>query len=301
MTAPNGLSAVREILIPTLPLYKRGKVREVYDCGAHLLIVATDRVSAFDVVLDNPIPGKGIILTKISLFWFNYLKHIIPHHLISANPDDYPSAAQSFRSVLEGRSVLVRKAQVIPFECVVRGYLAGSGWREYEQNQSVCGITLPSGYRKCDRLKEPIFTPATKAETGHDENVSFEVMEQQIGAPLARSLRDISIKLYTTAAQYLLDAGIILADTKFEFGLYNNTVILIDEVITPDSSRMWLSSTYKPGIEPENFDKQYIRDWLAASGWDKVSPPPALPLSVIAGTVEKYQAIHDIILKGKTS
>lgn len=264
----------------------RGKVRDVYDFGDRLLIVATDRISAFDWILPNGIPDKGRVLTQISRFWFDKLQ--VPHHLLSMNPVDVPLPAGTDVSLLEGRSMVVRKTNVFPIECVMRGFLSGSGWKEYRSQQTVCGLALPPGLRESDRLAEPIFTPATKAETGHDENISFERMSAIIGLEQAEHLRQFSRQVYTAAAEFAVTRGIIIADTKFEFGVVDDQVILIDEVLTPDSSRFWPADQYQAGGPQPSFDKQFVRDWLETTSWDKNSPPPALPDEVIQRTREKY-------------
>lgn len=266
---------------------RQGKVRDVYDLGDHLIIVATDRISAFDWVLPTPVPDKGRMLTALSKFWFDYLQ--TPHHVISMDPLQMPAAFSHRAADLIGRTMLVRKTDVIPFECVVRGYLAGSGWKEYQATRSVCGVELPPGLLECERLPKPIFTPATKAETGHDENVSFEFMVKQIGIATADELRRRSIDVYRWAAAHAESRGVILADTKFEWGRTPaGELILIDEVLTPDSSRYWSQETYQVGRAPPSFDKQFVRDWLERTGWDKASPPPALPDEVVRVTAEKY-------------
>jgi phosphoribosylaminoimidazole-succinocarboxamide synthase len=276
---------------------RQGKVRDVYDLGDRLLIVSSDRISAFDWVLPVGIPGKGIILTQLSKFWFEYLN--VAHHMLSTElPLDLGLSLQQ-RAQLAGRSMITRKAQVIPFECVVRGYLEGSGWREYQQSGTVCGILLPTGLKHCDRLPEPIFTPATKAESGHDENVSFEVMADQLGSELAGQLRDLSISVYTQGSQRAEQQGIIIADTKFEWGWCEGKVILIDEVLTPDSSRFWPRDGYEPGRSQPSFDKQYVREWLMASNWDRESPPPALTVDVIEQTRSKYQSAYELLTGNK--
>lgn len=264
----------------------RGKVRDVYDFGDRLLFVATDRISAFDWVLPSGIPDKGRVLTQLSRFWFGLLQ--VPHHLLSMLPADVPLPEGTIESELEGRSMVVRKTKVFPVECVVRGYLSGSGWKEYKASQTVCGIRLPAGLRESDRLPEPIFTPATKAETGHDENIPFERMCDIIGSERSSALRDLSLRIYTKAAEYALARGIILADTKFEFGLLDDQIILIDEVLTPDSSRFWPVDQYAPGGAQPSYDKQFVRDWLESTSWDKNSPPPVLPVEVVERTREKY-------------
>jgi phosphoribosylaminoimidazole-succinocarboxamide synthase len=276
--------------IPGVPC-RRGKVRDVYDLGDRLIIVATDRLSAFDWVLPTPIPGKGRLLTQLSLFWFDRLG--VSNHLLGA---DLGIVGPPFagRAELAGRTMVVRKAAVVPFEAVVRGFLAGSGWVEYRRTGAVCGVPLPAGLRESERLPEPIFTPATKAEAGHDENVSFAVMAAAIGADLAGDLRDRSLAVYREAAKHAAERGIMLADTKFEWGgLPDGSVILIDEVLTPDSSRFWPADQYQVGGRPPSFDKQFVRDWLEASGWDKQSPPPPLPADVVERTAAKYQEAFD--------
>jgi phosphoribosylaminoimidazole-succinocarboxamide synthase len=275
---------------------RRGKVRDVYDLGDRLLLVATDRISAYDWVLPNGIPDKGRVLTAISAFWFHRLG--VDHHLISTEIDDAGlDLSPRIRNELVGRVMIARKCEVIPFECVVRGYLSGSGWREYRQFGTICGSPLLPGLVESDRLPEDIFTPATKADTGHDENVSIETMSQAIGAELTRFLGDHSIALYEEAASHARSLGLILADTKFEFGRDRETdkVLLIDEALTPDSSRYWPKESYKPGGPQPSFDKQYVRDWLDASGWDKASPPPQLPDEVVAKTREKYLQAYEIL------
>ncbi|HEV7671824.1 MAG TPA: phosphoribosylaminoimidazolesuccinocarboxamide synthase [Thermoanaerobaculia bacterium] len=272
--------------LPGLPAPKRGKVRDVYDLGDRLLIVATDRLSAYDHILSPGIPDKGKLLHQMSAFWFERLAGIVPHHLLAG---DLPEELAPYSSLLAGRSALVRKARVFPFECVARGYLAGSGYREYREGGAVCGLPLPSGLVRASRLPEPIFTPATKAEEGHDENVTFERMAADLGGDLAARLRDLTLTLYSTAAKHAESVGLILADTKFEFGLDDRGEILwIDEALTPDSSRYWEAATWHPGTEPASFDKQFVRNWLDASGWDHQSPPPRLPEDVVAGTRERY-------------
>jgi len=272
---------------------RRGKVRDVYDLGDRLVIVATDRISAFDWVLPTGIPDKGRILTQMSLFWLDYLK--VPNHLISADdvstmsPKFVPPEFASRAKNLQGRTMLVYKASVVPFECVVRGYLAGSGWKEYKKQGTVCGIPIRSGLQECQQLLSPIFTPSTKAETGHDENITFETMCKSTGTKLANELRTRSLNVYQRAAMYTGSRGILLADTKFEWGqLPDGSLILIDEVLTPDSSRFWPKSSYQPGKNPSSFDKQFVRDWLETSGWDKNSPPPPLPDDIVNKTRAKY-------------
>lgn len=264
----------------------RGKVRDVYDFGDRLLFVATDRISAFDWILPTGVPDKGRVLTQLSRFWFDFLQ--VPDHLLSMNPTDLPLPPGTDVSLLEGRSMVVRKTKVFPIECVVRGYLSGSGWKEYKVSQTVCGLKLSSGLRESDRLPDPIFTPATKAESGHDENISFDRMSEIVGAVVADRLRQFSMSIYTKAAEFARSKGIIIADTKFEFGQVGDEIILIDEVLTPDSSRFWPADQYSPGDPQPSFDKQFVRDWLESTSWDKNSPPPALPETVVSQTRDKY-------------
>lgn len=272
-----------------LPRFGMGKVRDTYDLGERLLMVTTDRLSAFDCVLPNGIPGKGEVLTRLSAFWFDRTKEIVPNHLISTDVADLPDAVQPQWGQLAGRFMIVRKAKRIDFECVVRGYLAGSGWQEYQQSGLVGGITLPKGLRQADKLDEPIFTPARKNDEGHDENISLEEMKNVVGEDLGQALADTSIAVYRAAASYALDRGIIIADTKMEFGLLDNGLLLIDELLTPDSSRFWAVGDYTPGGSPPSFDKQYVRDWLERSGWNKQPPAPELPPDVVAGTAARYR------------
>lgn len=276
---------VLETSLPGLPV-RRGKVRDIYDVGDRLLLVSTDRISAFDWVLPTAIPDKGCVLTQIAAFWFDLLQQ--PHHLITTDVErmDLPPGVN--REILAGRSSLVRKAEVVPVECVVRGYLAGSGWKEYQQQRTVCGISLPDGLTESSQLQQPIFTPATKAATGHDENISFQRMVDMVGAELAEQLRRRSIEIFNRGAEYARQRGIIVADTKFEWGLLDGQLILIDEVLTPDSSRFWPADQYEPGRSQPSFDKQFVRDWLSATDWDKNSPPPGLPDDVVAKTRQKY-------------
>ena len=272
-----------------LPPPRRGKVRDVYDLGEALLIVATDRLSAYDYVLSPGIPDKGKILNQLSNFWFERLEGLAPNHLLATDPRDFPSPAREAAEVLAGRAVLVKKAAVVPFECVARGYLAGSGFREYVAGGAVCGVALPPGLVRASRLPAPIFTPATKAESGHDENVGFEVMAAGVGAELAERLRELTLGLYRRGAEHAAERGLILADTKFEFGLDGEGgLLLVDEAMTPDSSRYWDTARWRPGEEPASFDKQYVRNWLDASGWDHASVPPELPGEVVQGTRERY-------------
>jgi len=283
--------------MPGLRLWRRGKVRDVYDLGETLLMVATDRISAYDVIMRQAIPEKGRLLTEISAWWFGRLADIVENHLISTDVDDYPEVARQYRSQLEGRSMLVEKTDPLPVECVARGYLAGSGYREYVEGRTVCGIPLPEGLRLGSPLPEPIFTPATKAEEGHDENITFEQSAGILGQPTAELLRDLTLRLYSAGSGIAREKGIIIADTKFEFGRRKSgEIILIDEALTPDSSRFWLASEYREGTEPVNFDKQYLRDWLETSDWDKNPPPPDLPAEVIEGTRRRYAEARSLLL-----
>jgi phosphoribosylaminoimidazole-succinocarboxamide synthase len=278
--------------IEGLPPPRRGKVRDIYETEEHLLIIATDRVSAFDVVLHEGIPGKGRVLNLVSRFWFNYLSNLIPNHLISVNVDDFPPACQPYREMLTGRAMLVKKAQPLPVECIVRGYLAGSGWQEYRATKSVCGIALPPGLRESERLPQPIFTPSTKAPEGqHDESIPFSEVERLIGGELAAQVRDVSVALYQAAHAYAEQKGFFLADTKFEFGMRDGQLLLIDEAFTPDSSRFWRAATYQPGAPQESYDKQIIRNYLIQLGWDRRPPAPHLPQEIIAQAAARYQDI----------
>ncbi len=277
-----------------LPFPKRqGKVRDVYDLGNELLIVSTDRVSAFDWVLPNGIPHKGVVLTALSQFWFENID--VPNHMLATELPESLELSPGTRAELIGRSMVAKKASVVPFECVVRGYLEGSGWREYQASGEVCSVKLPAGLKQCDRLPEPIFTPATKAEEGHDENVSFEFMANEIGQELAQQLRDLSMKVYEDGARIAAERGVIIADTKFEWGHADGELILIDEVLTPDSSRFWPADQYQPGGPQPSFDKQFIREWLQDTDWDRNSPPPALPDEIVAKTVEKYRSVCELL------
>lgn len=281
---------------PKLNLKNRGKVRDIYDLGDVLLFVATDRISAFDVVMHEPIPFKGIILTQISKFWLLNTKHIVPNHFITDNVEEYPDECKEYSEVLRGRSMLVRKCKPLPIEAIVRGYIAGSGWKEYQKNGTICGIPLPKGLVEFQKLPEPIFTPSTKAEVGHDENVDFEYAKNILGTELAEQVREISLSLFNFASNFLESRNLILADTKFEFGIDDNgNLMLIDEVLTPDSSRFWLKEDYAPGKPQYNFDKQVLRDYLESLNWNKVPPPPHLPESVIEKIVEKYKEAYQRI------
>ena len=278
----------------TLSLRGRGKVRDIYDLGGHLLIVATDRISAFDVVMPDPIPDKGRVLTQLSKFWFDLTKDIIPNHIISLDVRDFPQACRPYERTLRDRSMLVVKTEVVPVECVVRGYLSGSGWAEYEKTGEVCGIPLSRGLAESSKLEEPIFTPATKAELGeHDENINFERMERKVGKDLAQRLRSLSLAIYKRARDFAEEKGIIIADTKMEFGVKDGKVILIDELLTPDSSRFWPKDTYRPGGPQQSFDKQFLRDYLLSLKWNKTPPAPQLPEEIIRKTREKYLEAYE--------
>lgn len=285
--------------IPGANLLNRGKVRDIYDAGEYLLIVTTDRISAFDVVMNEAIPYKGIVLTQISKYWFQKTRHLIANHFVSDRIADFPAPFNQYANLLKGRSMLVKKANPFPVECIVRGYLAGSGWKEYQKSGTVHGIRLPAGLVNSSQLPKPIFTPSTKAESGHDENISFRQMEKLIGRSYSRKLRESSLALYAYGAEVARNHGIIIADTKFEFGLLNGEMILIDEAMTPDSSRFWPANLYQPGKNQPSLDKQYLRDYLETLDWDKTPPPPELPKEVIENTSRKYQEILKI-LTGKT-
>ena len=282
-----------ETSLPGVKPWRKGKVRDVYDLGDRLLVVATDRLSAFDVVLPTGIPGKGILLTQMSLFWFRLLADVVPHHVLTADVDEYPVELRAFREQLEGRSMIVVKTDVLPVECVVRGYLVGSGFKDYKATGSVCGIALPGGLRESDPIEPPIFTPATKAETGHDENIPFETMAATVGEERAAEARRVSLEIYSRARAYAEARGIILADTKFEFGVRDSRLVWIDEALTPDSSRFWPKDGYAPGRSQPSFDKQFVRDYLETLRWDKQPPGPELPPDVVARTVEKYVEAFD--------
>jgi len=278
-----------EQTISGLTLFNRGKVRDIYDLGERLLLVATDRISAFDVILPTEIPDKGKILTALSEYWFGVMKDIVPHHLISTKVDDFPAACRPHRDKLEGRSMLVKKSHPAPVECIVRGYLVGSGWKDYQSTEAVCGISLPKGLQEASRLEQPIFTPSTKAPVGsHDVNITFEDMIGKIGKQRAEKMRDATIAIYSRAREIAEKKGIIIADTKFEFGIEGDGIMLIDEVLTPDSSRFWPADGYRPGKTPDSFDKQFVRDYLTNLKWDMKSPPPELPPEIVRKTQEKY-------------
>ncbi len=291
------MSIVIQTELEGVKLLKRGKVRDVYELNDSLLIIATDRVSAFDVVLPDPIPNKGRVLTQISIFWFNEMKDIIENHILATDIKDYPSVLHKYRDILEGRSMLVKKAKPLPVECIVRGYLSGSGWKEYREKGTVCGIKLPSGLLESSKLEEPIFTPSTKAEEGHDINITFKEMERIVGHDLAAKLRDISIRIYKRARNIAEKKGIIVADTKMEFGLHDGNLILIDELLTPDSSRFWSIRDYQPGRSQDSYDKQIIRDYLLSIKWDKRPPAPHLPPDIIEKTSQRYKEILKILIQ----
>jgi phosphoribosylaminoimidazole-succinocarboxamide synthase len=279
--------------IPGAELVSRGKVRDMYAAGDKLIIVATDRISAFDVVLPTGIPHKGAVLTGLSLFWFELLG--VNNHLVTGDIEKYPEPFSRYRDQLESRSMLVKRAEVVPIECVARGYLSGSGWKEYKTSGEVCGIKLPAGLKESDKLPEPIFTPATKEQSGHDINISEEVMAGMVGAELTRELKELTLSIYSRAASYARDKGIIIADTKFEFGKFDGGIILIDEALTPDSSRFWPSKSYTPGRPQQSFDKQYVRDYLETLEWDKSPPGPKLPQEVVEHTSEKYLEAYRLL------
>ncbi len=293
MSASPATRVIRETQFAGLAPIARGKVRDIYDLGDKLLIVATDRLSAFDVILPTPIPDKGRVLTQLSLFWFDLLKDVIPNHVLSAT--DFPAPFDKFRDDLEGRSMIVRKTQPLPIECVVRGYVSGSAWKDYRATGEICGIALPSGLRESDRLPEPIFTPATKAVSGHDENISFDQAVSLIGKDLAEKVRDVSLEIYGRAAAYAEPRGVIVADTKFEFGLLHDNLLWIDEALTPDSSRFWSAAQYSPGGPQASFDKQFVRDYLERMQWPKTPPGPELPPEIVAATRAKYREAYRIL------
>lgn len=280
-------------------ILNKGKVRDIYEVNDNLLLVATDRISAFDMVLPDPIPSKGVCLTQLSKFWFDYTKKSIPNHVISTNLSEYPKELHPYEEQLAHRSMLVKKTKVIPIECIVRGYISGSAWSSYKKDGTVCGIKLPAGLQESERFPEPLFTPSTKASSGHDINISVAEMKKTVGADVAETLRDYSLKIYQTAAHYARNRGIIIADTKFEFGYYDNEIIWIDEAVTPDSSRFWPAEHYEPGKPQPSFDKQYVRDYLNSTGWDHSSTPPSLPQHIIDETTKKYKDAYEKIT-GKT-
>ncbi|MCK4364100.1 MAG: phosphoribosylaminoimidazolesuccinocarboxamide synthase [Candidatus Aminicenantes bacterium] len=289
------VKAYSEISIPELPLYKKGKVREVYEIEDKLLIVASDRISAFDYVLPSLIPDKGKILTQLSKFWFDFTSLVCPNHLLTDEIDEFPPVLLKYKEILEKRSMLVHKTEVIPVECVVRGYLSGSGWKDYKATGKICGVKVPSGLREADRLDEIIFTPATKATEGHDQNISFKEMQKLVEPELANKVKKVSLELFQKASFHALSKGIIIADTKFEFGLLKDELILIDEIFTPDSSRFWPLASYSPGQSPPSLDKQFVRNYLESTDWDKESPPPPLPQSIIEQTSKRYLEIYSLL------
>ncbi len=285
------MSVVRETHFPELSLFRRGKVRDVYDLGDQLLLVATDRISAFDVVMNEPVPQKGEILTRISAFWFQKTQGIIPNHLITTDVSRYPEPLQRHKTILDGRSMLVHKTKALPVECIVRGYVSGSGWKDYKRSGRICGIELPVGLQESERLAEPIFTPSTKAESGHDQNISFRDVESQMGGDVARRVRDTAIQIYLEACRHAESRGVIIADTKMEFGIRDGQLVLIDELLTPDSSRFWPADDYQPGRAQRSFDKQFLRDYLLSLDWNQMPPPPPLPGDILTKTMEKYMDV----------
>ncbi len=280
-----------------LPLkaFKKGKVRDAYDLDDKLLLIVTDRISAFDFVLHEPIPKKGICLTQISKFWFDFFKDTVPSHMISSDISDFPEDLKNYADILKGRSMLVKKAKVFPVECIVRGYISGSAWKSYQKDGTVCGVKLPAGLKESDKFDKPLFTPSTKADSGHDINISFNEMKKLIGKKDAEKLKEFSLKMYNKGAEFARKKGIIIADTKFEFGKIGDQIIVVDEVLTPDSSRFWPADLYEPGKSQPSFDKQYVRDYLSSTDWDKNSSPPHLPAEVIAETQRKYQEAYEKI------
>ncbi len=273
----------------------KGKVRDIYEVDGQLLLIATDRISAFDYVLPDPIPTKGICLTQLSKFWFDYTQDLVPNQVITTNINDYPKTLHPYQKELRNRSMIVKKTKVVPIECIVRGYLSGSAWSSYQEDGTVCGITLPKGLRESDKFDHPLFTPSTKAASGHNLNISTEEMNKLVGSKIGKQLEDYSLTIYETAAKYAITRGIIIADTKFEFGLYHDQLIWIDEALTPDSSRFWPADKYNPGRPQPSFDKQYVRDYLLSIGYDRNSPPPHLPPDIIKGTTKKYQEAYEKI------
>jgi phosphoribosylaminoimidazole-succinocarboxamide synthase len=289
------MKAATKIELPGIEKFKSGKVREVYDLADQYLFIASDRISAFDCVMPNGIPDKGKVLNMISKFWFDRTGDIVKNHMISTDVRDFPAELKAHAELLKGRSMLVKKAELLPVECIVRGYLIGSGWKEYRQSGTIGGMPLRAGYEMAGKLDEPIFTPSTKADEGHDENISIDQMKEIVGEELGQKLIDVSLKLYKTAADYALTRGIIIADTKFEFGMVDDELVLIDEVLTPDSSRFWPADTYQPGSSPFSFDKQYVRDYLETLDWDKTPPAPALPEEIVMKTREKYLEAYRLL------
>ena len=294
MSSAPAMSVIQETNFPGLTPTARGKVRDIYDLGDRLLLVATDRLSAFDVVMPTPIPDKGRVLTQLSLFWFDLLNDVIPNHVLSVS--NFPAPFDAYQDQLNGRAMLVKKTQPLPIECVVRGYLSGSGWKEYQASGKVCGIELPAGLRESEKLPEPIFTPATKATSGHDENISFQRAAEMVGQSIAEKVRAVSLEIYKRAAAYAAPRGVLLADTKFEFGLLDNELIWIDEALTPDSSRFWPAAQYAPGGPQPSFDKQFVRDYLERIQWPKTPPGPSLPPDVVAATRAKYREAYRLLV-----
>ena len=292
------MSIVTKTDLP-LKVYKKGKVRDVYETDDSLLLIVTDRISAFDYVLHEPIPKKGICLTQISKFWFDYFKDTVPSHVISSDVEKFPDDLKNYKDTLNGRSMLVKKAKVLPIECIVRGYISGSAWKSYKKDGTVCGIKLPPGLRESEKFDDPLFTPSTKAESGHDINISFDKMKEIVGKKDAVKMKELSLKIYNEGAKYALEKGIIIADTKFEFGKIDDKIILVDEILTPDSSRFWPADLYEPGKSQPSFDKQYVRDYLSTTGWDKNSDPPHLPDDIINETQRKYQDAYEKITDKK--
>jgi len=292
-----GEAVVLKTEMPDVGIPRRGKVRDIYDLGEHLLLIASDRISAFDVVLPNGIPGKGKVLNQISIFWFRQMEDIVKNHIVATDVDDFPPKLRKYRDTLEGRSMLVKKAKPLPVECIVRGYLSGSGWKEYQGKGTICGIGLPRGLVESSRLDQPIFTPSTKADEGHDINISFEETEKIVGSESAEKLKQASLRIYSKARNLAEKKGILIADTKFEFGMYKNELILIDEVLTPDSSRFWSAQGYTPGKAQDSYDKQIVRDYLLTLNWDKTAPGPMLPPDIVSKTVERYREIMEILTR----
>ena len=289
------MMVVKQAELPGIGRIAQGKVRDIFEVGEHLLIVATDRLSAFDVVLPDPIPDKGRVLTQLSKFWFYRFHELVPNHVVETDVVRFPTSLAPYHEQLEGRAMLVRRAKPLPVECVVRGYLAGSGWNDYQKTGAVCGIRLPAGMKQAEKLPEPIFTPSTKATAGHDENITQEQAAALVGADVAREIREVSLSIYQRAAEYALGRGIIIADTKFEFGLYDGRLMWIDEALTPDSSRFWSVAEYEVGMSPPSFDKQFVRDYLLSIKWDKTPPAPNLPAEVIKGTSDRYREAYRLI------
>jgi phosphoribosylaminoimidazole-succinocarboxamide synthase len=288
------MNVVTETVLP-LKVFKKGKVRDVYEIDDKLLLIVTDRISAFDYVLHEPIPYKGIFLTQISKFWFDFFKDTVENQVISTETSCFPKEIKSFEELLKGRTMLVKKSKVFPIECIVRGYISGSAWKSYQKDSSVCGIKLPSGMQESEKFDDPLFTPSTKADTGHDINISYDKMKNIIGKENAEKIKEISLIIYNKGADYARKKGIIIADTKFEFGMFDDKIILVDEVLTPDSSRFWPANQYEPGKSQPSFDKQYVRDYLTSTGWDKNSTPPHLPDEVVSETQKKYQDAYEKI------